>query len=77
MSSNTKMTVNEFFLRLSWFNLRYFALTYCGLDRPGTEPRWGGGEIFSAHLVRPRDLPSLLCSWCLTIPGGKVAGEWR
>jgi hypothetical protein len=34
MYSNTKMTVNENFLRLSWLNLRQFALTYYGLDRP-------------------------------------------
>jgi hypothetical protein len=43
-----------------------------GLDGPGIEPRWGGGEIFRACPDRHWVPPSLLYSGHRAFPGGKV-----
>jgi len=42
-----------------------------GLDSPGIESRWGGGEIFRTCLVRPWDPPNLLYNRYRVFPGGK------
>ena len=42
--------------------------TRYGLDGPGIESRWGGGEIFPQ--------PSLLYNGYPVFPGGKAAGAW-
>ena len=42
-----------------------------GLDGPGIESRWGGGEIFRTCLDRPWGPPSLLYNGYRVFPGGK------
>jgi len=42
-----------------------------GLDGPGIESRWGGGEIFRTCPDRPWGPPSLLYNGCRVFPGGK------
>ena len=45
-----------------------------GLDGPGIESRWGGGEIFRTCPDRPWGPPGLLYNGYRVFPGGKVAG---
>ena len=45
-----------------------------GLDGPGIESRWGGGEIFRTCPDRPGGPPGLLYNGYRVFPGGKVAG---
>jgi hypothetical protein len=42
-----------------------------GLDGPGIESRWGGGEILSTCPDRPCGSPSLLCNEYRVFPGSK------
>jgi hypothetical protein len=51
--------------------------TRYGLDGPGIESRWGGGEIFLTLPDRPWGPPSLLYNRYRLFPGGKAAGAWR
>jgi hypothetical protein len=51
--------------------------TRYGLDSPGIESQWGGGEIFHTHPDRLWGTPSLLYNGCRVFPGGKVEGAWR
>jgi hypothetical protein len=42
-----------------------------GLDGPGIESRWGGGEIFRTYPDRPWGPPSLLYNGYRVFTGGK------
>jgi hypothetical protein len=80
----TDMTWNNKLLTVFYF--MYVLLTVCGpgssvgiatgygLDGPGIESRWGGGEIFRTRPDRPRGPPSLLYNEYRVFPGGKAAG---
>ena len=48
-----------------------------GLDCPGIESRWGGGEIFRTRPDRPWGPPSLLYKGYQIFPGGKAAEAWH
>ena len=50
--------------------------TRYGLNGPGIESRWGGGEIFRTRPDQPWGLPSLLYSGYRVFPGGKAEGTW-
>jgi len=43
----------------------------------GSNAGGGGGEIFRTCPDRPWGPPSLLCSGCRVLTGGKAAGAWR
>ena len=50
--------------------------TRYGLDGPGIESRWGGGEIFRTRPDRPWGAPSLLDNWYrVSFPGVKRPGR--
>ena len=51
--------------------------TRYGLDGPGIESRWGGGEIFRTRTDRHWGTPSLLYNGYRVFPVGKAAGAWR
>ena len=48
--------------------------TRYGLDDPGVETRWGGGDFFRTRSNRPWGPPSLLYNGYRVFPGGKAAG---
>jgi hypothetical protein len=48
--------------------------TRYGLDGPGIEFRWGGGEFFRTRPDRPWGPPSLLYNGYRVFPVGKAAG---
>jgi len=48
--------------------------TCYGLDGPGIESRWGGGEIFRTRPDRPWSPPNLLYNGYRVFSGGKAAG---
>jgi len=48
--------------------------TCCVLTVRGS--KLDGGEIYCAHLDRPRGLPSLLYNGYRVFPGCKAAGAW-
>ena len=47
-----------------------------GMDDPGIESRWGGGEIFSTRPDPPWGPPSLLYNGYRLFPEVKAAGAW-
>jgi hypothetical protein len=49
-------------------------VTRYGLDSPGIESQWGGGEIFRTRPDRPWGPPSLLYIPYRLSMGGKAAG---
>jgi hypothetical protein len=51
--------------------------TCYGLDGPGIESQWGGGELFRTRPDRPWGPPRLLYIEYRVFPGGKAAGAWR
>ena len=51
--------------------------TRYGLDGPGIESRWGGGDIFHSCPDRPWGPPSLLFNGYRVFTGGKEAGARR
>ena len=55
---------------------RFGMATRYGLDGPGTESRWVGGEIFRTRPDRPWGPPSLLYNAYRVFLGGKAAGAW-
>ena len=50
--------------------------THYGLDGPGIESRWGGGEIFCTRPDLPWGLTNLLYNGYRVLPGSKAAGAW-
>ena len=48
-----------------------------GMDGPGIESLWVGGEIFCTLPDRPWELSSLLYNAYRVFPGGKAARTWR
>jgi hypothetical protein len=60
-----------------FFWLPYFRVgiaTRYGLDDPGIESHWGGGENFRTPTDRSWDSPLLLYNGYRVFPGGKAAG---
>ena len=50
--------------------------TRYGLDGPGIESRWGGGEIFRIGPDRPWGPPSFLYEGYRVFTEGKAVGAW-
>jgi hypothetical protein len=49
--------------------------TRCGLDGPGIESRWGGGEIFRTRPERPWSPPGFLYNGYRVFSEGKAVGR--